>query len=104
MAMLDRVRARANMPKLEVNHLEATQTKEAFLERLQMERSLELCLEGHRWADLKRWGLLKSQEDVNKLAQRDPDFDNFIVGRHECLPIPSSEVNNNENLDQNPNY
>ncbi|MCO7112080.1 RagB/SusD family nutrient uptake outer membrane protein [Bacteroides uniformis] len=26
-----------------------------------MERTLELCFEGWRWADLKRWGLLDSR-------------------------------------------
>jgi hypothetical protein len=103
-ALVDRVRARANMPNLEVNYLAATQNKEDFLKRLQMERSLELSLEGHRWADIKRWGLTDTQDGVNELSQRDPDFNNFVVGRHRSLPIPSSEVNNNEKLEQNPNY
>ncbi|WP_291860640.1 RagB/SusD family nutrient uptake outer membrane protein [Marinilabilia sp.] len=103
-ALVNRVRARANMPNLEVNYLAATQNKEDFLKRLQMERSLELSLEGHRWADIKRWGLTDNQDGVNELSQRDPDFNNFVVGRHRSLPIPSSEVNNNEKLEQNPNY
>ena len=79
-ALVDRVRSRVNMPKLEVNHLEATQSKEAFLKRLQMERSLELCSEGHRWADIKRWGLLDHQEGINELISRDEDFRNFVIG------------------------
>ncbi|PRY97332.1 RagB/SusD family nutrient uptake outer membrane protein [Marinilabilia salmonicolor] len=103
-ALVDEVRARVNMPALEVNHLAATQSKEAFLKRLQTERALELNFEGHRWADLRRWGLMTSQEGVTELAQRDPDFNNFVLGRHNCLPVPSSEVNNNDNLEQNPNY
>lgn len=103
-ALVDRVRSRVNMPKLEVNHLEATQSKEAFLKRLQMERSLELCSEGHRWADIKRWGLLDHQEGINELISRDEDFRNFVIGKHNCLPIPSDDVNNNSNQQQNPNY
>ena len=103
-ALVDRVRARVNMPQLAVNHLAATQSKDAFLKRIQIERTLELCTEGHRWADLKRWGLLDSQAGIDELKTRDADFNNFIVGKHACLPIPSDEVNNNTNLTQNPNY
>lgn len=102
--LVDRVRARANMPKLSVNHLSATQSKDAFLKRLQMERVLELSTEGHRWADIKRWGLLDSQAGIDELSKRDEDFNNFVLGRHASLPIPSDEINNNPNLEQNPNY
>lgn len=103
-ALVDRVRARVNMPQLAVNHLSATQSKGAFLKRLQMERVLELCTEGHRWADIKRWGLLDSQEGIEELKARDEDFNNFVIGKHARLPIPSSEISNNSGLTQNPNY
>lgn len=103
-ALVNRVRARVNMPNLAVNHLAATQSKESFLKRLQMERTLELCTEGQRWPDLKRWGLLDSQEGINELVSRDEDFKNFVIGRSSRLPIPSDEINNNPNLVQNPNY
>lgn len=103
-SMVDRVRARANMPKLQVNHLAATQSKEAFLKRLQMERVLELSTEGQRWPDIKRWGLLDTTEGINELISRDPDFKNFEIGKHNRLPIPSNEINNNVNLVQNPKY
>ncbi|SMO89039.1 Starch-binding associating with outer membrane [Saccharicrinis carchari] len=103
-AIVNRVRDRVDMPALSVNHAAATQSKEAFLKRLQMERSLELCLEGHRWADIKRWGLVDNQAGLDELKQRDPDFNNFKIGKHSRLPIPSSEVNNNEGLDQNPDF
>lgn len=114
-AQVDRVRARANMPKLSVNHAAATTDKDTFLKRLQMERMLELATEGHRWADIKRWGLLDNQAGIDELKLRDADFarwdekeqkwiQNFVIGRHNCLPIPSDEANNNPNIDQNPNY
>ncbi len=103
-ALVDRVRARVDMPALAVNHPTATQSKEVFLKRLQVERSLELCLEGHRWADIKRWGLVDNQVGLDELKQRDPDFNNFTIGKNSRLPIPSSEVNNNEGLEQNPGY
>ncbi|MFV0326160.1 MAG: RagB/SusD family nutrient uptake outer membrane protein [Bacteroides xylanisolvens] len=101
---VNRVRARANMPNLEVNHPDAVGNATAFLKRLQMERSLELCHEGKRWEDLKRWGMLDTQEGIDELKTRDSDFNYFIVGRHQSLPIPTIEINNNTNLDQNPKF
>lgn len=101
---VNQVRARANMPDLAVNHPDAASDREQFLKRLQMERVLELATEGHRWADLRRWGLVDTQEGVSELITRDADFANFVVGKHNCLPIPSNEKNNNPNIEQNPNY
>ncbi len=101
---VDRVRARANMHPLSKNHAEALQSREEFLKRLQTERVLELATEGHRWADLQRWDLLKTAEGVEELKARDADFANFVIGKHDCLPIPSDEKNNNPNIEQNPNY
>jgi hypothetical protein len=69
-----------------------------------MERSLELCSEGQRWADIKRWGLVDNQGGIDELIARDEDFRNFVIGKHNCLPIPSDDVNNNPNQQQNPNY
>ena len=65
---------------------------------------LELAGESVRWEDLKRWGDLQDQASVNELAQRDPDFNNFVVGRHHRLPIPQEDVENNPNLEQHPEY
>ena len=103
-ALVDRVRARVNMPNLAKNHAAATSGKDAFLKRLQMERFLELATEGHRWGDIKRWGLLDNQVGIDELKSRDADFNNFKIDRHSRLPIPSSEVKNNTNIVQNPNY
>lgn len=103
-ALVDRVRARVNMPPLSKNHASATSSKEAFLKRLQMERVTELASEGVRWADIKRWGLLDNQVGIDELKSRDVDFDNFVIGKHNVLPIASDEVNNNSNIEQNPNY
>lgn len=101
---VDRVRARVNMPPLAVNHPTAISNNEAFLKRLQMERALELATEGQRWPDIKRWGLVDNQAGIDELKERDPDFNNFVIGRHDVLPIPSSEADNNPNITQNPGY
>lgn len=102
--LVDRVRQRVNMPGLATNHPQAVTDKNIFLKRLQTERMLELATEGHRWADIKRWGLLNNETGLNELKMRDPDFNNFVIGKHDRLPIPSDEVANNPNVTQNPMY
>lgn len=103
---LNRVRERSGLSKIENSTLYsgAVSSKAAFLKRLQMERSLELCYEGVRWADLKRWKIWDTTEGLNELIKRDPDFSNFVVGKSNRLPIPQSEVDNNPNLSQNDKY
>ncbi len=103
-ALVNRVRARVNMPSLVINYPSAATDREAFLKRLQTERIMELATEGQRWADLKRWGLLDDQAGIDELKSRDADFNNFVIGRHNRLPIPSDEVSNNPNITQNPMY
>jgi hypothetical protein len=87
-----------------VNHPTAISNNEAFLKRLQMERVLELATEGQRWPDIKRWGLVDTQAGIDELKGRDPDFNFFVIGRNDVLPIPSSEADNNPNITQNPGY
>lgn len=101
---VDRVRARAKMHPLAVNYRAATTDRDVFLKRLQMERTLELSTEGHRWADIKRWGLLSTKAGIDELKSRDADFNFFNISMHYCMPIPSTEVANNPNIEQNPNY
>lgn len=105
-AYVDRVRQRAGLSSLAESPWKACLTsKEAFMKRLQTERSLELCFEGWRWADLKRWGLLDTEAGLNELKSRDADFNNFVIGKHRRLPIPQIEVDNSEGqLTQNPMY
>ena len=101
---VDMVRARANMAPLAQAYPDIGTNQQAFLERLKLERVLELAGESVRWEDLKRWGDLQDQTSVDELAQRDPDFNNFVVGRHHRLPIPQEDVENNPNLEQHPEY
>ncbi|MBC9797127.1 RagB/SusD family nutrient uptake outer membrane protein [Sinomicrobium weinanense] len=101
---VDMVRARANMAPLATAYPGIGNNREAFLNRLKTERVLELSGESVRWEDLKRWGDLEDQASVDEIAERDPDFENFEVGKHLRLPIPQVEVENNPNLEQNPGY
>ncbi len=64
---VDKVRERAGLSKLKDSRWkDCLSSKEVFIKRLQMERALELCFEGWRWADLKRWGLLDSQAGIDE--------------------------------------
>ncbi|PCH71669.1 MAG: RagB/SusD family nutrient uptake outer membrane protein [Bacteroidales bacterium] len=103
---VNKVRQRVGLGELQNSSLYSSvvNSKTDFLKRLQMERSLELCYEGVRWADLKRWNLWDTQAGMDELISRDPDFTNFVVGKSNRLPIPQSDVDNNPNLDQNPMY
>lgn len=101
---VDMVRARANMAPLATAYPGIGNDADLFLDRLKTERVLELCGESTRWMDLKRWGDLDSQASVDEIALRDPDFNNFVVGRHHRLPIPQIDVENNPNLDQHDEY
>lgn len=103
---INKVRQRVNMAKLEESQFSsAMNSADAFMKRLQMERTLELCFEGWRWADLKRWGLLDNQAGIDELKARDPDFKNFVLGKHKRLPVPQIEIDNSiGGLKQNPMY
>ena len=103
---VDKVRERVGLAKLGSSVFSsAMSSSDSFLKRLQMERALELCYEGWRWADIKRWGLLDNQVGINELKSRDADFENFEIGKHNRLPIPQIEIDNSEGgLTQNPNY
>lgn len=104
---LNRVRQRVNLPLIQqsdyYNGGLLANDKEAFREHIKIERGLELSLECVRWLDLKRWGL-DDATTIEELRSRDNDFANFVIGRSSRMPIPQSEVDNNPNLSQNPNY
>ena len=75
---------------------------DALLNFYRDERRRELSLEdGHRWADIKRWGLSVTHHfiDVNGITS---DF--TLAGNSPlyALPIPYTAINRNYNLAQNP--
>lgn len=81
-ALLDAVRSRVGLPSVPVS-----------LNAIKDERRRELAGEGHRWFDLVRWG-----DAPTKLASR-----GFVAGKNEILPIPASELESTQ-LVQNPGY
>ena len=93
---INQVRARVQVPALE-----PTLSKEAVLKHLQdVERPLELALEGSRWHDLIRWGITqKALVDHKK-----PNASNFVPSKHILYPIPHGEFLLNDSWEQNSGF
>jgi hypothetical protein len=97
-AYVDRVRERAGLQKLSVT--QPGLSVDQFLQQLMHERITELTGEDVRWFDLARWGYFDNESKLNQLKARDPEFNNFDMGKHKWIPIPQSEIDINPNLDQ----
>jgi len=72
--------------------------KDLLRERIYKERRVELAMEQQRWFDLLRWGRAGTvMQAVGKT--------NFIIGKHELLPIPQTEIDlTSGRIVQNPMY
>tara|TARA_R110002049_G_scaffold993_1_gene7057 strand:- start:13884 stop:15695 length:1812 start_codon:yes stop_codon:yes gene_type:complete len=115
------IRNRVNMPNVLA---EFTGSKELFRERIRNERSVELMFEHpHRWNDIRRWMIA---EDLFKEPLRGMrahplnagkpkvDFDYEVIPliteqrvfeqKHYWYPIANDDVDNLNNLQQNPGW
>lgn len=98
--LLNQVRARKSveMPPYPTKNYPAKTQSEVF-DAIVHERMVELSAEQIRNFDIVRWR-------KNKKQKSEP-LSYFIAGKHEFLPIPQSEIDNNpkiEQKDQNPGY
>lgn len=93
--LVDSVRVRVGLAPLAAGMTQAQMRAEIIHQRL-----LEFGLEGSRWLDLRRQSLL----DKPTLITHDDEFNFFVAGKSELLPIPTSEINLNPNVRQNPGY
>lgn len=98
--LVNQVRARpsVNMPPIPTANIPAG-TQAEVRRAVQHERMIELAGEQVRNFDIVRW------RKHGKLDQEPISY--FLPNRHELLPIPQTEIDNNPNLtetDQNPGY
>lgn len=98
---INKVRRRVNMSDLNYTQYN---NYDALMTQIKHERLVELCGECERWFDLDRWGDLHTQEKVNALAEKDPDFKTFRVGISHLWCIPNHEINLWHGFEQNPGY
>ncbi len=108
---LNMVRSRAEMPGV---HSKFTGSKEALRERIRVERAVELCFEGQRWHDIRRWhvGHLPEYKTLYGL-NFDKDhttfsktwlLDRVFDEKHYWLPLPLDQVLQYEGYKQNPGW
>lgn len=101
-AIVNQIRARVSLPALPST---AKASKESMLNAVLKERRLELAFEGQRWFDLVRYD--KVEEVMNTLNSRDsgrlPQRRAFTATSY-LFPIPSTAIDVNTNLVQNPGY
>lgn len=83
---------------LPVNYTEPSGlTGDALIAFIQKERQKELCFEGHRWFDLRRYGMPQItrtwEGEVYTLRHNDKSY---------TMPIPDEVLRKNKKLEQNP--
>ena len=106
-AEINKIRARSSMPGLNSgNPALAVSGKDQVKQRIIHERAVELAGEGHRYFDLKRWGLLKQYTAgvVEKGITGANLFTRGFQDRHVVWPIPAQEIEVNPALTQNPGW
>jgi len=109
---LDLIRERAGI----TNKLPNSLAGAALENRIRNERQVELCLEGHRYYDVRRWKIASVTENkplmgviITKNSNGSKTYNYTQVQtrvfkpEHYLLPIPKSEINRTK-LAQNPDY
>ena len=109
---LNRLRQRAGIE----NPLPNTLTGSELENKIRNERQVELCLEGHRYYDVRRWKIAAITENkplmgvvITKDASGKRTFtytkvqERAFKPQHYLLPIPREEINRTH-LEQNPGY
>jgi hypothetical protein len=91
-------------------------TGTVLMDKIKHERRIELCFEGHRYFDIRRWGIAETgSEDAKGVIitkQANGTFTYALMTVQErtwvpsfyFYPIPRSEIQKNPAIVQNPNY
>lgn len=108
---VNQVRSRVEMP-----NLSSDLSKDQLRERIQNERRVELCFEGHRFWDVCRWKKgemfnlpvkgMRITADGSNLTYEIFDVEQrvFDVSKMYLMPIPQGEILKSDALVQNPNW
>ena len=103
------IRRSRNLPVTTANatiDLPLTTTQATLRDRLELERRLELNMEGHRWFDLvrtERNGTNRAIQVMNAFFARNASSN--TIDSHDLLfPVPIQEIQTNPVLTQNPGY
>jgi len=116
---VDKVRERAGIPKLAVIKPQIIGDQEAQRKAIRMERRLELCTEGQRYFDVRRWMIAEEEgskqggdiHGMNMFGENNVKADFYKRTRIETrlfekkyylYPIPLSEIQISKKLVQNP--
>lgn len=81
-------------------NLPMSMTQSQLMSEIEHQRIVELADEGNRFYDLLRWGTIQQ----NLIAHGAIGAANFVKGKNEYLPIPSTELQTNTKAKQNPGY
>ena len=99
---LNKVRARVGMPELNSGpSWLAVNGKDEMTQRIRNERAYELGGEGHRYFDLKRWGILGESISDAINVYGEFFYTRQFQDRQNTWPIPSVAIERNPNLKQN---
>lgn len=75
---------------------------DVLIQEVRDERRRELCFEGHRWFDLRRWGM----KEIKHIWYPDANTtEEYTLGEFDLqfvMPIPQSSIKLNPELQQNP--
>jgi hypothetical protein len=107
---LVRSRTSVNMPAVNAVGI-------ALIETIRHEREIELCFEGHRFYDVRRWKIAAQTENkpiravnITKNLNGSLSYSYFnlqerkFLEAHYLFPIPKYEIQKNNQLVQNPGY
>ncbi|MEM6813804.1 MAG: RagB/SusD family nutrient uptake outer membrane protein [Bacteroidota bacterium] len=93
----NRVRDRVLMPRVSTNI-----SQDDFRSEIIHERRVELAFEESRWFDLVTLGI--AEERIDGIGNDEVLMRDFVPNKQELFPIPQTEIDLNQNLQQNPGY
>jgi hypothetical protein len=92
----------------DVNGNPYSNDQDGFRRAIRQERRWELCYEGKRLFDLRRWGNLvetfQARGNVANPTPQDQIRAQNVQEKHNLYPIPFQEIQKNPNLTQNIGY